>query len=436
MSINPTQESLQITQRISTAIENKTFHHHYHVLYDIAMTFNRPITYAEIGCYAGGSACLMLQRPNTKVVTIDLGTPISEEIVKNNVSKLNPHNNEFYYIKGNSQSPETIKKLKSITQKIDILFIDGDHSFNFAINDFFAYENLVKEDGYVIFDDYNDFLHSPEVKPAVDQIVKNLKNYEIIGTLNNVGARPKQMKEGNCFVLKKKKSEKIAIRVVTYQRSDGSTPKYLERTLNSIKNQTFQNYQVFLTGDKYENHKELEELSKIIDPEKLSFENLPEANERKKYQSGSSMLWCAGGVHAINHTINKILSAGLTWTCHLDHDDWWDNNHLEEFHKIISTHDEKIIFMSSLATHTNAEILPRHQSSGKFYPIARNIIHSATCFDWSKIPLRFRDVYEETGKAYPADAAMWTALSDFMLLHGKVGFLTDKVTCHHEEEFH
>jgi predicted O-methyltransferase YrrM len=433
--ITPTHESLQLTQKISELINNQTFHHHYHILYDIAATFNRPITYVEIGCYAGGSACLMLQRPNTKVVSIDLGQPISEETVKHNVNKLNHLKNEFDYIKGNSQSPETIKKLKSIAEKIDILFIDGGHLFNDVLNDFRAYESLVKEDGYIVFDDYNDAIYSPEVKPAVDQLVKNLKNYEIIGTLNNIGARPKQIEEGNCFILKKK-STKIAIRVVTYQRSDGSTPKYLERTLNSIKNQTFQNYQVFLTGDKYENHNELEELSKIIDPEKLSFENLPEANERKKYQFGSPMLWCAGGVHAINHTINKIVSTGLTWTCHLDHDDWWGDNHLEEFHKIISIHDEKIIFMSSLATHTNAEILPRHQSSGKFYPIARNIIHSATCFDWSRIPLRFRDVYEETGKAYPADAAMWTALSDFMLLRGKVGFLTDKVTCHHEEEFH
>jgi hypothetical protein len=83
-----TKNSLELTEQISNNIENKTFHHHYYILYDIASTYpiDYEVKYVEIGCYAGGSACLMLQRPNTRVISIDLGQPISKEIVYTNVS--------------------------------------------------------------------------------------------------------------------------------------------------------------------------------------------------------------------------------------------------------------------------------------------------------------------------------------------------------------
>jgi hypothetical protein len=87
--IQLTIESLNLTQKISNEINDQTFHHHYHVLYDIANIYpvSYTLTYVEIGCYAGGSACLMLQRPNTNVVSIDLGTPIHENIVYTNTLK-------------------------------------------------------------------------------------------------------------------------------------------------------------------------------------------------------------------------------------------------------------------------------------------------------------------------------------------------------------
>jgi hypothetical protein len=92
-----TQESLLLTRTISDAINNQTMHHHYHILYDIANTYPKDtnITYVEIGCYAGGSSCLMLQRPNTRVISIDLGQPISKETVYSNVKNLNKFNNQY-----------------------------------------------------------------------------------------------------------------------------------------------------------------------------------------------------------------------------------------------------------------------------------------------------------------------------------------------------
>jgi predicted O-methyltransferase YrrM len=201
-----TKESLNLTQKISDSMDGSTFHHHYYILYDIINLFpqDQEINYVEIGCYAGGSACLVSQRKNTNIFSIDLGNPINPEVAIKNMQKFNNHSNKFEYIQDNSQLESTLVRLMSFINDIDVLFIDGDHSYNGVKNDFNLYSPLVKKGGYIVFDDYNDHVSSPEVKPAVNEIVSTLVGYEIIGTLPNVyGARPNTLLEGNCYVIKK-----------------------------------------------------------------------------------------------------------------------------------------------------------------------------------------------------------------------------------------
>jgi predicted O-methyltransferase YrrM len=201
-----TKKSLEITQKISDEMSGKTFHHHYHILYDIINLYPEEynVKYVEIGCYAGGSACLVSQRKNTNVYSIDLGHPISPEIAIKNVNNFNTNNNLYEYIKGNSQSDETLNTLKNFIDHIDVLFIDGDHTLNGVKLDFNIYSPMVKSGGYIVFDDYNDMEFSPEVKIAVDELLSNLEGYDIIGTLPNIyGARPINLKDGNCFIIKK-----------------------------------------------------------------------------------------------------------------------------------------------------------------------------------------------------------------------------------------
>jgi hypothetical protein len=64
---------------------------------------------------------------------------------------------------------------------------------------------LVNVGGYIVFDDYYDNVHSPDVKKALDEIIlPNLVGFEIIGTFeNNLGAYPSELLDGNCFVIKK-----------------------------------------------------------------------------------------------------------------------------------------------------------------------------------------------------------------------------------------
>ncbi len=200
-------KSLEILRTINDQILNdQTFHHHYHILYDIADELNTDFKYLEIGAYAGGSACLMSLHPNCKhIVSIDLGTPILPTVAINNVHKCNP-NCLYDYIQGNSQSHEMYELVKNTIGVVDILFIDGDHSYQGVINDFLLYENLVRPGGYIIFDDYMDSKYSPEVKSAVDGLVSTYGElYEIIGTIaNSTGARPSDMQINNEFVIRKK----------------------------------------------------------------------------------------------------------------------------------------------------------------------------------------------------------------------------------------
>jgi hypothetical protein len=106
-----------------------------------------------------------------------------------------------------------LKHFKDTNTKVDILFIDGAHDYNSVINDWRNYNGFVNSGGYIIFDDYNDYKYSPEVKPAVDEIVKHIDStvYEIIGsplnTLDDVSVGYNNtygLKNSNEFILYKK----------------------------------------------------------------------------------------------------------------------------------------------------------------------------------------------------------------------------------------
>ena len=219
---------------------------------------------------------------------------------------------------------------------------------------------------------------------------------------------------------------KIAITISTYRRNDGKTFYFLERCLNSIKNQTYKNYKVFLIGDKYEDENEFLKLASIIDDDKIFYTNLTYAKERDKYTGEE--LWCSGGVNATNIAINQALSEGFEFICHLDHDDYWSETHLVNiFYALLNNPD--LVFICSKCNYLNYYIVPLHSKSGPFYPTSGDITHSATCINFSKIPIRYRDVYEEEGKAHPADADIFDRIKKYMITNNLNGYLLDTVTC-------
>ena len=129
---------------------------------------------------------------------------------------------------------------------------------------------------------------------------------------------------------------KLGIVITTYQKSDGSTPTLLKRAIESVKNQTYQDYTLIIIGDKYEDNNEFEAICNSFElGDKIVCKNLPYAQEREKYPLGSKKLWSAGGVNARNYGIDLSLSLGLEYICHLDHDDYWHPQHLEIINYVI-----------------------------------------------------------------------------------------------------
>lgn len=204
-----TENSLNKTNEIMKTMDGHSFHNHYHIIYDICDSIDGEITYVEIGAFAGGSASLMSSHPKVKkVVSIDLGQPIDKSIPIKNVTKFKHNNCNYEYIKGDSTNNETIEKLKSITTNINVLFIDGNHQYDGVVKDFNNYKDFVVKGGYIIFDDYEDYQYSPDVKLAVNDLIKNLDitEYEIIGSLEYdliSKTNVPNFKSSNEFILKK-----------------------------------------------------------------------------------------------------------------------------------------------------------------------------------------------------------------------------------------
>lgn len=196
--LNNSQESLDLLRVINKNINLKHFHEWTHILYGIRTMLGSEIkTYMEIGSYVGSSASLVLRNPfPTNIICIDpcslspshYGGVISQgETLFNNIKNNNIHNYNIKLCKKYSNDPMLLKHFKDTNTKVDILFIDGAHDYNSVINDWKNYNGFVNSGGYIIFDDYNDYKYSPEVKPAVDEIMKNIDRtvYEIIGSPKN-----------------------------------------------------------------------------------------------------------------------------------------------------------------------------------------------------------------------------------------------------------
>jgi cephalosporin hydroxylase len=206
---SPTKHSLNLVEEISQTMDGKTFHHHYHILWDIRNSIEKEtVNYVEIGTHCGGSASLMMKSPKiTNVFGIDDATSSDSSIVYNNIEKYKLKHNTFQYLIGDSRDKKIIELVSKIENGIDILFIDGGHSYQNVIDDFLNYKDFINSGGYVIFDDYHDVEFCPQVMHGVHFILEELlfDEYDILGYHKNVlGAYPKELKNNNEFVIRKK----------------------------------------------------------------------------------------------------------------------------------------------------------------------------------------------------------------------------------------
>ena len=198
LDLQKTSNSLDILRKVNKNIPERNFHESTYILHDIrTLLGDEEKTYLEIGSYVGSSASLMLQHEfKTNILCVEPcvldpshynGSLSQSETLQKNLAKNNIHDYKVEIFKQYSTDTTLLNKLKQGNTKIDILFIDGDHSRVGVINDWNNFKEFVNPGGFICFDDYYDDIYSPEVRPAVDDIVAGLdkSKYEIIGALDN-----------------------------------------------------------------------------------------------------------------------------------------------------------------------------------------------------------------------------------------------------------
>ena len=139
----------------------------------------------EVGMAFGISSLYILQNKNTTLLSID---PFQSTQWKNSgvdIVKNLEFDNRHTLIEDKSYVvlPELLKK----EEKYDFIFIDGFHTFDYTLLDFFYADKLLKINGVIIID---DILHNG-VKKCVDYINNNYGFYKRIQSPVTVGCYQK-----------------------------------------------------------------------------------------------------------------------------------------------------------------------------------------------------------------------------------------------------
>jgi predicted O-methyltransferase YrrM len=141
----------------------------------------RPTLIMEIGTASGGSLFLFskISSPNAIIISIDLpndkfGGGYSEPRILYYKS-FATHNQKMHLVRKNSHLPSTLGTVKNIlnTRKLDLLFIDGDHTYNGVRKDFEMYGKLVKHGGIIAF---HDICPSPITGCGVNRYWNEIKS--------------------------------------------------------------------------------------------------------------------------------------------------------------------------------------------------------------------------------------------------------------------
>ena len=96
-------------------------------------------------------------------------------------------NQHIYLIRGDSHDTKTLNEVKKILNwnKIDLLYVDGDHSYNGVKKDFEYNSQLVKDKGFVVFHDILlDGYKNYNVNKFWKEIKNRYENFEFVENLN------------------------------------------------------------------------------------------------------------------------------------------------------------------------------------------------------------------------------------------------------------
>jgi len=122
--------------------------------------------------------------------------------------------------------------------------------------------------------------------------------------------------------------------------------------------------------------------------------------------------------------------------CHIDDDDYWEVNHLQNFYNIFSRYPNCIFSCSQ--SNYNGNRLPSYRcaiSENNFLPNEAKLIHSSACFRIDIIQFNYHTASEDKDVLEPSDANMWKNINKFLKEHNNYSSIyIPELTCIHDVE--
>lgn len=102
----------------------------------------------------------------------------------------------------------------------------------------------------------------------------------------------------------------------------------LTETIDSIKNQIYKDWKIYIIGDHFTNEKRLKDhLSNLLEDHQYTFYNLDKPGERGRGFTKKELRF-TGGVAAMNKGLRMCVDDDIDIIARIDHDDIWTEDHL------------------------------------------------------------------------------------------------------------
>jgi predicted O-methyltransferase YrrM len=142
----------------------------------------------EIGTFRGATLFVFsrLAEANATIISVDYHFSFLGKLVRIFQNplfhRMIRRGQKLFLLRKNSHSPDTLASVEEILQgrKLDLLFIDGDHSYEGVRMDFEMYMPLVRSGGLVAFHDIAQSTPQVEVKNLWEEIKHDYKHAELV----------------------------------------------------------------------------------------------------------------------------------------------------------------------------------------------------------------------------------------------------------------
>ena len=106
------------------------------------------------------------------------GMPVNQATLVKNMGIAGVPPRDYKIIMHNSNDAKAVAEAGQ--KQYDVIYVDGDHSYEVVKSDFEIYSPMLKSGGYMIFDDYGD-PSWPDVAQCVNECVRPLPDFRCVG---------------------------------------------------------------------------------------------------------------------------------------------------------------------------------------------------------------------------------------------------------------